>query len=179
MVEGASRATAAPPWSLESSGDGTVGTMSEMAAVAVPVPIVVVGESDVERRRRARRRTMLILASISVGWKVLVFTVGAAVPRWLIADGVSELPREHRTYGTAALATAGALFDTRVERYMRVVQRVRVVSVDGVAPDGRTGAGAGCTIGAHLRAYTYFAIPYSEVRTRCDRGVIEYRVFRP
>jgi hypothetical protein len=29
-----------------------------------------------------------------------------------------------------------------------------------------------------VRAYTYFGIPYSEVRTTCDRGVVEYRVFR-
>ena len=151
--------------------------MSEMAAAAIPVEVV--GESDVVRRRQARRRTMLILASISVGWKVLVFTVGAAVPRWLIADGVDGLPAEQQAYGAAALATARALFDTRAERYMRIVQRVQVVSVDGAAADGRVGAVGECAMGAHVRAYTYFAIPYSEVRTRCDRGVIEYRVFRP
>ena len=151
--------------------------MSEMAVGAIPVEAV--GESDAARRRRARRRTMLVLASISVGWKVLVWTVGAAIPRWLIVDGVDRLPAEQQAYGTAALATARALFDTRAERYMRIVQRVQVVSVVSDPMDGRVGAGAPCTVGAHLRAYTYFAIPYSEVRTRCDHGVIEYRVFRP
>ena len=151
--------------------------MSELAATAIPVEVVA--ESDAVRRRQARRRTMLILASISVGWKVLVFTVGAAVPRWLIGDGLDQLPPEQQAYGSAAIATARGLFDTRAERYMRIVQRVRVVSVDGVPADGPDGTGAGCTVGARLRAYTYFAIPYSEVRTRCDRGTIEYRVFRP
>jgi hypothetical protein len=33
-------------------------------------------------------------------------------------------------------------------------------------------------LSARVRAYTYFAIPYSEVRTVCDAGVVEYRVFR-
>ena len=150
--------------------------MSETAIV----PILIDSRTEPDAvRRRARRRTLIILASISVGWKVLVFTVGAALPRWLIADGVDQLPAAHRAYGEASLATARALFDTRPERFLRVVQRVRVVSVDG-APDVGAPAGDGaCAIGAHLRAYTYFAIPYSEVRTRCGRGTIEYRVFRP
>ena len=31
---------------------------------------------------------------------------------------------------------------------------------------------------ATVRAYTYFAIPYSQARMTCESGVIEYRVFR-
>jgi hypothetical protein len=132
------------------------------------------------RRRGSRRRTLLILASISVGWKVLVFTLGAALPHWLLTDGVAELPAPHREYGIASLATARALYNTPVERLGGVVQRVRVVSVDSVPAAGDADpVSAPCLLGARVRAYTYFAIPYSEVRTRCGRGVIEYRVFRP
>lgn len=147
---------------------------------AIPAIPVMVGDDSLAERRRRRRRTFMVLGAISVGWKVVVFTLGAAMPRWLVTDGVAELPGPHRAYGTAALATAGALFDTRVERFGRVVQRVRVMSVDSVPPlASATGAVAPCALEARLRAYTYFAIPYSEVRTRCERGVIEYRVFRP
>jgi hypothetical protein len=131
-------------------------------------------------RRSKRRRTLFILAGISVGWKLLVFTVGAALPHWLLTDGVAELPASDRPYATASLATARALYDTRLERLVGVVRRVRVVSVDSVTRDAADAAGAApCAIGARVRAYTYFAIPYSEVRTRCGRGVIEYRLFRP
>lgn len=138
------------------------------------------------RRRSNRRRTLLILGAISVGWKLVVFTVGAALPHWLLTDGVADLPASHRAYGMASLVTARALFDTPVERLARIVQRVRVLSVDSVprleaADEGAQAAqgAAPCAIGARVRAYTYFAIPYSEVRTRCAHGVIEYRVFRP
>lgn len=155
------------------------------AIPAVPAFPAVAGDDSLTERRRRRRRTFMVLGAISVGWKVVVFTLGAAMPRWLVTDGVAELPGPHRAYGTAALATAGALFDTRVERFGRVVQRVRVLSVDSVAPlavraatEG-AGAAAPCALEARVRAYTYFAIPYSEVRTRCEQGVIEYRVFRP
>jgi hypothetical protein len=155
--------------------------MSESTArAATPIG----DDQEVARRRATRRRTLYVLGAISVGWKVLVFTVGAALPQWLVTDGVSELPASHRAYGTASLATARALFDTPAERLGRVVQRVRVVSVDSVA--GRdtsrataAGGAGGCVLGARVRAYTYFAIPYSEVRTRCEHGVIEYRLFRP
>jgi hypothetical protein len=124
---------------------------------------------------RSRRRTLLILASISIGWKVLVFTLGAALPHWLIADGVDDLPPELQSYGEEARQTAMALWNGPIERY-GVVQRVRVISV---APVVATDSDSGCTgLGARVRAYTYFAIPYSEVRTACDRGVVEYRVFR-
>jgi hypothetical protein len=33
-----------------------------------------------------------VLASISIGWKVIVLTVGTAVPRWVVQDGVDEQP---------------------------------------------------------------------------------------
>lgn len=125
--------------------------------------------------RLGSRRTWLILASISVGWKVLVFTLGAALPRWLVSDGLDELPPAHRAYGDSARATAVALWNGPIER-RGLIRTVRVMSVDmvpaGAAPagcDGRT---------ARVRAYTYFAIPYSEVRTICDSGVVEYRVLR-
>ena len=147
--------------------------------MAVPTPLSVAIDPELARRRQARRRTFVVLASISVGWKVVLFTLGAAVPRWLIADGVSELPTSHQAYGAASLATARALYDTPVERYGRVVQRVRVMSVEPTASHAGGTTDAGCGVGARVRAYTYFAIPYSEVRTRCARGVIEYRVFRP
>lgn len=158
--------------------------MSQSLAAIPAVPGVVILDADA-RRRRSRRRTLLILGAVSVGWKVVVFTLGAAIPRWLIADGVAELPAAHRAYGAASLATARSLFDSPVERFGRVVQRVRVVSVDSITPPPAEGAGgarpiaAGCMIGARVRAYTYFAIPYSEVRTRCELGVIEYRLIPP
>jgi hypothetical protein len=124
---------------------------------------------------RDRRRTLLILTSISIGWKVLVFTLGAALPKWLISDGIDDLPPELQPYGEEARQTAMSLWNGPIERH-GVVRRVRVISV---APVGEADAApryAG--LGARVRAYTYFAIPYSEVRTACDRGVVEYRVFR-
>jgi hypothetical protein len=124
---------------------------------------------------RGRRRTLLILASISVGWKVLVFTLGAALPEWLIGDGIDDLPPALQPYGEEARQTAMALWNGPIERH-GIVRRVRVISV---APVDGADATPGCAgLGARVRAYTYFAIPYSEVRTACDRGVVEYRVFR-
>ena len=56
-----------------------------------------------------------------------------------------------------------------------LVRMARVVSVDRTDEP----AAAECDgLSARVRAYTYFAIPYSEVRTLCDSGVVEYRVFR-
>ena len=73
-----------------------------------------------------------------------------------------------------ARATALALWDTPIER-TGLVRLVRVVSVDSVRS---ADAGACGGKSARVRAYTFFAIPYSEVRTVCDSGVVEYRVFR-
>ena len=145
-----------------------------------------VTSQPIDRGRSAaarRRRTWIVLACISVGWKVLVLTLGAALPRWLITDGIDELPAAHQPYAEQARATALALWNGPLER-RGLVQMVRVESVDTLhAPIDVASASAGGVdacggLSARVRAYTYFAIPYSEVRTRCDRGVVEYRVFR-
>lgn len=125
--------------------------------------------------RNTRRRTLLILASISIGWKVVVFTLGAAIPRWMIQDGIADLDPAHRAYGADASRTARALYDGPIERY-GLVRTVRVLSVERLPKSADASHCGG--LGARVRAYTYFAIPYSEVRTVCDRGVVEYRVFR-
>ena len=125
--------------------------------------------------RLPTRRTLIVLASISIGWKLLVFTLGAALPRWLVSDGRSDLPPEWRAYGDSARTTAISLWNGPIER-RGLIRSVRVVSVESVAA---TLAPAGCDgRSARVRAYTYFAIPYSEVRTLCDSGVVEYRVLR-
>lgn len=144
------------------------------------------------RSTRSRRwRPWLVLAAISIGWKVVVFTLGAAVPRWVIDDGIAQLPAPLQDYGREARHTALALWDGPIERH-GLVRSVRVMSVREMLPaaprptasadTGRvlaTAAGGGCGgRTAVVRAYTYFAIPYSEVRTVCDSGVVEYRVFR-
>ena len=126
------------------------------------------------KSRRSRWRPWLLLVGISVGWKVLVLTLGAAMPRWLIDDGLDHIPAAMQPYANQARATALALWDGPIER-TGLVQLVRVVSVDS-ARDGVAGGCGGKS--ARVRAYTFFAIPYSEVRTVCDSGVVEYRVFR-
>ena len=136
-----------------------------------------------------RWRVWIILAAISVGWKVFVFTVGAAVPRWLITDGIAQLPAPLQDYGREAKRTALTLWDGPIERH-GLVRTVRVMSVHVSDASGgdtpaaasalpaRAAAGRCDGHGAVVRAYTYFGIPYSEARTRCDTGVVEYRVFR-
>ena len=155
---------------------------------------------------RRRWRLWLVLAGISIGGKLVVFTLGAAMPRWLINDGIAQLPAPLQGYGREARQTAIALWNGPIERH-GLVQSVRVMSVssmDGAsdasdatplpaaaaiaqvtggdsalrarpARPGRPGCDGRSAV---VRAYTYFAIPYSEVRTVCDRGVVEYRVFR-
>jgi hypothetical protein len=145
------------------------------------------------RSARSRRwRPWLVLAAISIGWKVIVFTLGAAVPRWVIKDGIAQLPAPLQSYGREARRTALALWDGPLERHGGLVRSVRVMSVSeaptfratpagsdtGHAPAAASAAGACGGRTAVVRAYTYFAIPYSEVRTVCDSGVVEYRVFR-
>ena len=142
---------------------------SEAPAVAEPATVLAVTP------RNTRRRTLLILASISIGWKVIVFTLGAAIPRWMIEDGIADLPPAYRAYGAEARSTARALYDGPIERY-GLVRTVRVLSVEQLP--AAAGAARCGNLGARVRAYTYFAIPYSEVRTLCDRGEVEYRVFR-
>ena len=115
-----------------------------------------------------------MLLGVSVAWKVVVLTLGAAVPRWVIDDGLEHIPPAMQPYANQARATALALWDRPIER-SGIVRLVRVVSVDSVL-SGDAGDCGGKT--ARVRAYTFFAIPYSEVRTICDRGIVEYRVFR-
>ena len=123
---------------------------------------------------RSRWRPWLLLLAVSLGWKVLVLTLGTAVPHWLINDNLDHIPAAMQPYATQARATALSLWDGPIER-TGLVRRVRVVSVDSILGTD-TGECGGKT--ARVRAYTFFAIPYSEVRTVCDRGVVEYRVFR-
>jgi len=167
-------------------------TRSAKPRVRTPAAAAAAAAGQPDARRR-RRRLWLALLGVSVGWKVLVFTVGAAVPRWLIDDGIAQLPAALQGYGREARSTALALWNGPIERY-GLVRTVRVVSVHGpmyadadgltggeqlAAAGGGTSPAAGCDgRGALVRAYTYFGIPYSEVRTTCDRGVVEYRVFR-
>jgi len=132
------------------------------------------------RAPRSRRRLLLTLGAISVGWKVLVLTLGAAVPKWVIDDGVGALPSELRPYARDAKASAARLWNGPIERH-GVVRTLRVVSVRRVPGAGASDAAARRCGGleARVRAYTYFAVPYSEARVVCDSGVVEYRVFRP
>lgn len=125
-------------------------------------------------RRLSRWRPWLLLLAISVGWKVVVLTLGAAVPRWVFDDGLEHIPLSMQPYASEARATAVALWDGPIER-RTLVQMVRVIRVDST-----NGARAiRCSgMSATVRAYTYFAIPYSEVQTVCDTGVVQYRMFR-
>jgi len=151
--------------------------MTDDASAAPPTaaPASAPAPAPAPARPGRRWRTLLILASISVGWKVIVFTLGAALPRWLIEDGIAELPAALQPYGHEAKQSALALWNGPIERH-GLVRTVRVVSVERLAD---ANAHARCNgLGARVRAYTYFAIPYSEVRMVCDRGVVEYRVFR-
>ena len=124
--------------------------------------------------RRSRWRPWLLLLGFSVAWKVIVLTLGAAMPRWMIDDGIDHIPLAMQPYATEARATALALWDGPIER-LTLVRLVRVMSVDSAQTTAAGGCGGNS---ARVRAYTFFAIPYSEVRTVCDRGVVEYRVFR-
>jgi len=126
-------------------------------------------KAEVDRKRRWCM--FWILGSISIGWKVLVFTLGAALPKWFIDDGISVIPAEERAYARSAIGIATALWNGPIERH-GFVRAVRVLAVDTMPPSVCAG------LGARVRAYTYFAIPYSEVRTTCDRGVVMYRVFK-
>ena len=135
------------------------------------LPVLEAPQEKAERERKRRWRMLLILGSISIGWKVLVFTLGAALPKWLIDDGVALIRAEHRPYAKVALQTATGLWNGPIERW-GFVRAVRVMRVDSL-PSGTCSG-----LGARIRAYTYFAIPYSEVQTRCDSGVVLYRVLK-
>lgn len=124
--------------------------------------------------RRSRWRPWFVLLGVSIAWKVLVLTLGAAVPHWVIDDGLDHIPRAMQPYASQARATALSLWDKPIER-TGLVRLVRVVSVDSLRSGGLGSCGGKS---ARVRAYTFFAIPYSEVKTVCDSGVVEYRVFR-
>lgn len=138
-----------------------------------------------------------VALGISVGWKVLVLTLGAAVPRWVIGDGLDLIPASSHAYAKQAQVTAMTLWNHPLER-LGIVRAMRVTRVDvtdsvrGAMPSTGTGTtplatprtahserGDRCrTRSATVVAYTYFAIPYSQVRTMCNTGVVEYRLFR-
>lgn len=128
----------------------------------------------------------MLLLAVSVGWKVVVLTLGSAVPRWVIGDGLDHIPAASRAYAEEAKLTAMSLWDHPLER-LGIVRAVRVTRVDSVAlpqttsdsTPGGVAPRAECSgRSATVVAYTYFAIPYSQARTACNTGVVEYRVFR-
>lgn len=110
------------------------------------------------------------LAAMSIGWKILLLGVGGALPRLLIDDGLATVPPDLQPYGAQALTTARAMWNGPIERHG--VRGVRLVTVRRLS-DADAARCGGLT--ARVRAYTFFAIPYSEVRTVCDRGTVEYR----
>lgn len=135
----------------------------------------IAGTPTVKTRSRwSRWRPWLLLLGISIGWKIVVLTLGAAVPRWVFDDGMEHIPLAMQPYAAEARATALALWNGPIER-RTLVQLVRVVSVDSTQLASADGCGGKS---ATVRAYTYFAIPYSEVQTVCDIGVVKYRMFR-
>ncbi len=100
----------------------------------------------------------------------MLFGVGGAVASLAIDDGLAAVPSELQPYGVQARETARSLWTGPIER--RGIREIRLLSVER----GRDQAAAACGgLTARVRAYTFFAIPYSEVRTICDRGTVEYR----
>jgi hypothetical protein len=92
----------------------------------------------------------------------------------VIDDSVDHIPLSMQPYANQARATALALWDGPIER-RTLVRSVRVVSVDSARGQAAERCGG---MSARVRAYTFFAIPYSDVRTVCGSGIVEYRVFR-
>lgn len=153
----------------------------------VPTPQTLLKVAPPAKAAR-RVKPWMILVGISIGWKVVVLTLGAAVPRWVIGDGLDLVPFASRAYAQQAKITALSLWDHPLER-LGIVQALRVMRVDSAAAPAPGGASIGARGAvskaasckgrtATVRAYTYFAIPYSEARTVCDTGVVEYRVFK-
>jgi hypothetical protein len=129
--------------------------------------------------RRRRWRPWLVLFGIGVAWKVVVFTLGAAVPRWVIGNGIAHLPTSAQAQAFNAQSIARTLWDHPLER-LGLVRATRVMRVDTLplAARGDSSGAIPCQrLRATVRAYTYFAIPYSEAQTVCDSGVVNYRVF--
>jgi hypothetical protein len=105
---------------------------------------------------RSRWRPWLLLLGISVAWKVVVLTLGAAVPRWLIDDGVEHIPAAMQPYANQARATALSLWGRPIER-TGIIRLVRVVSVDTVV-GGDAGDCGGKPEFGHTRS-SRFRIP--------------------
>ncbi len=123
------------------------------------------------RRRWGRRRLLLLAVGASAAWKLLLVGVGGAVAALALDDGLDALPSELRQYGVQARETARALWGGPLERHG--IREIRVVSVEQLSERAAILRCGG--LSARVRAYTFFAIPYSEVRTVCDRGTVEYR----
>ncbi len=128
--------------------------------------------------RWRRWRPWLVLFGIGVAWKVVVFTLGAAVPKWVIGDGVAHLPLTLHAQAFNAQTIARSLWDHPLER-LGLVRATRVMRLDTLPVAASDSAGVlPCQrLRATVRAYTYFAIPYSEAQTTCDSGVVNYRFF--
>jgi hypothetical protein len=94
----------------------------------------------------------------------------------MLDDGVGALSPELRPFGRQAVQVAGKLLSGPLERHG--VRRIRLVSLARTPSSAEGGAPAACEdLVGQVRAYTFFAIPYSEVRTVCDSGVVVYRAF--
>jgi hypothetical protein len=128
------------------------------------------------RRSDLARGTLLrkwvFLLGVGVAWKLVVLTLGAAVPRWVAGDGVAHLPTTIRAFGLQAKETASILLNHPVER-RAIIQAWRVMSVD-VAHDAVVDAPPCATVRIRVRAYTYFAIPYADAYTVCGAGFVTY-----
>lgn len=149
--------------------------MSSFLTMSPPVPT----------HRVSRWRPWLILFGIGVAWKVVVFTLGAAMPRWMVGDGIAHLPHGVQRYARSAQALALPLWNlpiwnVPIERF-GLVRAVRVLRVETVRVQTPTDSVAGASCGnlqATVRAYTYFGIPYGEARTLCDTAILQSRLFR-
>jgi hypothetical protein len=105
----------------------------------------------------------------------------------MIDDGITLLPVAEQAYALQAKTMAMELWDHPLERFGGVVRALRVIKVDSTASfalesppsSNRSGGAEPCQgVEATVRAYTYFAIPYSEALIGCGSGVVQCRVFR-
>ena len=123
------------------------------------------------RRRWSRRRLALVAIAVSATWKLLLVGLGGAVAALALDDGLDALPSEMRAYGVESREIARSLWHGPIERHS--IREIRVVSVEQLTEQDAISRCGG--LSARVRAYTFFAIPYSEVRTVCDRGTVEFR----
>jgi hypothetical protein len=118
-------------------------------------------------------RPWLVLVTLSLAWKVIVLGIGGVVPALFMDDGIATLPPDLQPYGMRARQIARSLWNRPIERLG--IRHIRLVSAER-RPTSADAAQCGGLV-AHVRAYTYFAIPYSDVRTVCDSGIVQYRGF--